>query len=130
MAKNVKVRFKSFLPGAGFDSAGAATQGKTRVVGTVTVTSYGGDGGESLSAIDIGLTTIDSIHLRVREEIGGNDSAPQRTVVYATASGHFYLHTLDGAGDGTLEGATVATAATETLEFDALGDSASNVELT
>ncbi len=130
MANDVRVRFKSYLPGAGFDSSGGAKQGKARVVGTVTVTSYGGDGGEQLSAIDLGLTAIDSIHLRVEEQIGGNSATPQREVVYAKGSGHFYLFLLDGAGSGTLESAAVAAAATETLEFDALGDSATDVELT
>ena len=128
MANVVKIRFKSYLPGGGFDSSGAAKQGKTRVVGEVDVTSYGGQGGERLTAIDLGLTAIDSIHLRVGEEANG-DQGPVREVVYAKGSGHFYLYLTSGMGAGTLESAGVAAAQTENLEFDALGDSAADVEL-
>jgi hypothetical protein len=134
MAIDVKPRFRSFLPGAGFDSSGNPKQGKTRVVGQVDVTAYSGGGGEPFNAVDIGLTTIDSITLRVADEnsgamsdAGGVGSARTRHVSYAKSTGHFYLYFMDGAGS-KLPG--VGTADTETLEFDAFGDSASDVELT
>ena len=63
MANDVKIRFRSFLPGAGFDSAGNPKQGKTRVVGQVAVTSYAS--GESLSAQDVGLSSIDFMELKL-----------------------------------------------------------------
>jgi hypothetical protein len=126
MANDVRVRFKSFLPGAGFDSSGGAKQGKTRVVGTVTVTSYNGESGEPLSAVDVGLSTIDSITLRVREEYN-TGSGTVRTAPYSTSTGQFYLQTTLMTTGAISK---VATAATETLEFVAEGDSANDVELT
>lgn len=126
MANNVNIRFRSFLPGGGFDSSGDAKQGKTRVVGAVNVTSYSGEGGEPFSARDVGLSTIDSINLRVADAIQGDSTGTERQVLYAKSTGHFYLHTIDGAGAKT----RVASAATETVEFDAMGDSAHDVELT
>lgn len=126
MAIDVKPRFKSFLPGAGHDSSGNPKQGKTRVVGEIDVTSYSGENGEPLKAADIGLTTIDSINLRVADAIQGDSTGTERQVLFAKSTGHFYLHTIDAAGAKT----QVAAAATETLEFDAFGDSAEDVELT
>ena len=126
MANDVRVRFKSFLPGAGLDSAGGAKQGKTRVVGTVTVTSYNGESGEPLGAVDVGLSTVDSITLRVREEYN-TGSGTVRTAPYSLSTGQFYLQTT-AMTTGVIS--KVATAATETLEFVAEGDSANDVELT
>lgn len=130
MANDVKVRFQSYLPGAGKDSSGGAKQGKTRVVGEVDVTSYSGQGGEPFNPVDVGLTTIDAISLRVADEnsgnLGGTGEAFIRHVSYTKSTGHFYLFNVDGAGAWN----DVASAATETLEFDALGDSAADVELT
>jgi hypothetical protein len=127
MANDVKIRFRSYLPGGGFDASGGAKQGKTRVVGEIDVTAYQGQGGEPLSAIDIGLNVIDSISLRVADEASGdNVTADMRAVVYTKSTGHFYLFkTEDDGAKGQ-----VAKLATETLEFDALGDSAADVELT
>lgn len=128
MANDVRIRFKSFLPGAGFDSSGGAKQGKTRVVGTITVTSYTGGSGEPLSARDLGLSTIDAISLRVREQIGGEvaNNVDLREVAYSLSAARFYVFTSDTAGART----GLASAGTETLEFDVFGDSASDVELT
>ena len=125
MANDVRVRFKSHLPGGGFDSSGGAKQGKTRVVGAVTVTSYV-KAGEGLSAIDIGLTTIDCINLRVSDSTGDQNGQSERVVRYDKSVGQFYLlnHLRTG------EDVPYANAATETLEFDALGDGAGDVELT
>ncbi len=134
MANDVRIRFKSHLPGSGFDSAGGAKQGKTRVVGQVNVTSYGGAEGEPLSAVDLGLTTIDQISLRHRDEATGAAShalgagqALIRGVIYSRTTGHFYLFTTDSNGENTgiANGNSVAV-----LEFVAEGDSAVDVELT
>ena len=131
-AHDVKIRFRSYLPGAGFDSSGNPKQGKTRVVGEIDVTAYSGGDGDQLSARDLGLTVIDSIHLRVADENTGAMSdtaasgvAPLRGVSYTKSTGHFYLFRIDS--DGVLQ---VVDNATETLEFDAFGDSAADVELT
>ena len=125
MANDVRVRFKSHLPGGGFDSSGGAKQGKTRVVGSVTVTSYV-QHGENLSAIDLGLTTIDAISLRVSDSTGDVEGQSRRDVNYDKSVGQFYLSNRNRAGAS----AAYLAAATETLEFDALGDSAGDVELT
>lgn len=125
MAIDVKTRFKSFLPGAGRDSSGDPKQGKTRVVGRVEVTSYQGENGEPFNAADLGLTTIDSLSLRVEDAMHGDSTGTERQVLYTKSTGHFYLHTIDAAGAKT----QVAAAATENLEFDAFGDAADDVEL-
>lgn len=124
MANDVRIRFKSFLPGAGFDSAGGPKQGKTRVVGTVTVTSYSSEG-ESLSAIDLGLSTVDALHLRVSEELDAG-AGTIRTAPYSLSTGQFYLFTTLMTTGAISK---VAVAGTETLEFVAEGDSAGDVEL-
>jgi hypothetical protein len=126
MAKDVRIRFRSFLPGAGFDSAGNPKQGKTRVVGEVDVTNYGGGEGEGLTALDVGLANIDSLHLRVNDEASGDLDANLRSVSYTKSTGHFYLWTI-APDTGIISG--VAQAGTETLEFVAEGDSAHDVEL-
>jgi len=124
MANDVKIRFKNFLPGSGRNSAGDPKQGKTRVVGEVDVTSY--QSGEPLSAIDIGLTTIDAINLRVSDASGEASAENHRDVIYVKSQAQFYLVNVQVAGTR----AEYAAAATETLEFDAFGDSADDVELT
>ena len=125
MASDVKPRFKSFLPGAGFDSAGNPKQGKTRVVGTVSVTSYT-VGGEALSAIDVGLTALDAISLRVTDETGSTSGDRRREALYSASTGQFYLNNITTAGVS----AQYLAAATEELQFVAEGDSADDVELT
>lgn len=132
MAYDVKTRFRSFLPGGGFDSSGNPKQGKTRVVGEIDITSYSGGSGEQMSPNDLGLTAIDSITLRVADEntgdmsaSAGGGSAPVRDVTYTKSTGHFYIYkrTSD-------EWSPYASAETEGLEFEAFGDSAHDVELT
>jgi len=128
MASTVKVRFRSYLPGSGFDSAGNPKQGKTRVVGRISVTSYNGQGGEPLKPVDVGLSVIDAIRLRVSDEAAGDHvSGKSRGVIYSASTGHFYLFT-NQMTTGALTGYTAT--ATETLEFVAEGDSARDVELT
>lgn len=124
MAKNVKFRQVSFLPGAGYDSSGNPKQGKTRVTGLISVTSYA-PGNESLSARDVGLTNIDVISLRVADETGNASAQNSREVKYVKSVGIFYL--LDVASSGIPD--EYAAARTESIEFVAEGDSARDVEL-
>lgn len=132
MAHSVSTRFRSFLPGAGRDSSGSPKQGKTRVVGVITVSSYGGGDGEIFTAREMGLSAIDFCQLRVSDENSGAMSAaaaagqaPVRQVSYTKSTGHFYLYNIDA--DGILQ--PVNAAATQTVEFVAEGDSISDVEL-
>lgn len=124
MAKTVATRFRSSLPGAGFDSAGAAKQGKRRVVGTISVTSYG-SGGESLSAADVGLSTIDFISIKHADEAAGTEGRGGRMVRYCFSTADFYIVQDIGAVN-----AQPATGTTHALRFEATGDSADDVELT
>jgi hypothetical protein len=124
MARDVKVRFHTFLPGAGFDASGNPKQGKTRVVGEVDVTSYA-RGGEALSAIDVGLNTIDSLTLRVGDETGDPSATRRRQAIYSKSVSQFYLVDTTTAGVPNER----ADAATETVEFVAEGDSAADPEL-
>lgn len=126
MAKSIKTRFRKFLPGAGFDSNGSPVQGKTRVVGLVDVTSYTGGAGEPLTPRDLGLTAIDALTLRVKNEVPGGDGKHSREAVYADDTERFYLVNVNAAGSRT----HFAGAATAEVEFDAFGDSAHDVELT
>lgn len=132
MAKSISIRHRSFLPGAGRDSSGAPKQGKTRVVGVITVSSYGGGSGEPLKARDVGLSSIDFIQLRVSDEntgelsaTAGGGAAPTREVSYTKSTGHFYLWQENSDG----QKAGLALAGTETVEFVAEGDSVHDVEL-
>lgn len=120
MAKTVQTRFRSALPGAGFDSSGAARQGKRRVVGQISVTSYG-NVGESLTPADIGLSTIDYISIRHENQAGGKEGRESRVVNYNFTSQDFYIVTGLGVG---------APTATHTLQFDAIGDALDAPELT
>lgn len=125
MANDVRIRFRSFLPGGGFDSAGDPKQGKTRVVGTITVTDYG-RGGEALSPQDVALSNIDAISLRVPDQTGDPSGTRERVVLYSQSADQFYLIQTTTAGVPV----EYAEAATETIEFVAEGDSAGDVELT
>ena len=131
MASDIKIRFRSFLPGGGFDSAGAAKQGKTRVVGSIGVTSYT-VGGEALAPMDVGLSVIDAITLRIGDETGAPTGKHKRDVLYsvtfpiAVVFDKFYLTKTTAVGNVS----EYAAAATETIEFVAEGDSAADVELT
>ena len=129
MANIVKTRYKSYLPGSGRNAAGEPKQGKVRVVGEIDVTSYDDAAGEDLTAIQLGLTTIDAINLRVSDESTNIASAIDLTntkkAVYVKTDSKFVL--LDVGNTGTP--ALYANADTETLEFDAFGDSADDVEL-
>jgi len=128
MARTVRETFRQYLPGGGKDILGNPKQGKTRVVGDINVTAYAGGNGEQLAAIDVGLTTIDSMTMRVGDEASGDmsgETAHTRHVVYAKSTGHFYLFTVDDAGQKT----GGADNDTERVEYVAEGDSAYDVEL-
>ena len=124
MARNVQTRSTSFLPGAGRNSAGDPKQGKTRVTGVINVTSYA-KGNESLAAVDVGMTAIDAISLRVADSCGDPSGGHSREVRYDKSVGTFYLMNISESGVST----EYADTATETVEFIAEGDSAHDVEL-
>ena len=124
MAKTVATRFRSSLPGGGFDSAGNAKQGKRKVVGTISVTSYG-TGGESLTAADVGLSVIDFISIKHADEAASANGATPRLVLYNHSTADFYIVTEAGA-----TGFDPSAGTTHALRFEATGDSADDVELT
>lgn len=125
MASDVKIRFHQYLPGSGRDSSGDPKQGKTRVTGVVSVTSYTA-GGEPLTPIDLKLTTIDTISLRPQDQVASDGAQFRREALYNQTNDLFYLITIQE--DGVVD--EYALAATETVEFVAEGDSAHDVELT
>lgn len=122
MSRTIQTRFKSALPGAGFDSSGAAKQGKRRVVGQISVTSYTAVG-ESLTPADIGLATIDYISIRHNDQAGAKEGKESRVVLYNNSTSDFYILTNTGA-------TVTAAGATNTLQFDAIGDALDAPELT
>lgn len=123
MANDVKIRFRSFLPGSGVDSGGNNKQGKTNVRGRIEVTSYS-RGGESLTPADVGLTRIDDLTLTLEEPISGSDPAEsRRSVGYSRSAQEFYINT-GGPTEGELAAGTAVN-----LSFDAFGDSAHDIEL-
>lgn len=120
MSTDVKIRFRSFLPGAGHDSSGNARQGKTNVRGVIEVTNYT-RGGETLTPADLGLSTIDDLVLTHREPVSSPDpAAGVRRVVYSYSAQQFYI-----IRDTVEEAAT----ADPVISFDAFGDSSHDVEL-
>lgn len=124
MAKTIKTRVRSALPGAGFDSSGNAKQGKRRVTGSISVTSYT-SGGEALTAGDLGLATIDFIKLEHEDQAAGKEGHGIRTVPYCFSTSDFYI-----VEDIGLSGAQPATGQTHTVYFDAVGDALDGIELT
>lgn len=127
MARNVITLFREWAPGRGrqLDSSGNPKQGKTKVVGHINVSSYAGGGGESLAPKDVGLSTIDTIRLRPQNEVQGADAKHTRKAVYAADSNTFYLINVDDAGAVTHLTAT----STQTVEFEAVGDTVFDAEL-
>lgn len=117
MSNTVAIRYKSYLPGAGFDSNGSPKQGKQQVVGVITVTSA--VAGESLPPSKVGLTTIDYIDLKVQQAVGGQNGQP-RTAQYEYGSQEFYL--FENNATTELIGDNV------TVRFSAFGDSALDPE--
>ena len=124
MARTIKETFRQFLPGAGRNTLGSPVQGKTRLTGRISVTSYTVNG-ETLTPTNLGLEVIDWINIRVQDEVGGPAVSGRRYASYNQTNDQFYLYTVGEAG----QVAEYNTAATETLEYEAEGDSALNVEL-
>ena len=125
MARTIKTRVKSALPGAGFDSSGNAKQGKRRVTGSISVTSYTG-AGEALTAADLGLSTIDFISLKHEDEAAGPNGQGGRYVRYQFTTADFYIVQEAGATGKT----DIPTGTTHAVYFDATGDALDGIELT
>jgi hypothetical protein len=123
MSNTVAIRFRSYLPGSGFDSNGNPKQGKQEVRGKVAVTSYAA--GESLPPSKVGLTTIDWVHLAPDNAVGGANGQG-RVALYDHSSQEFYVFQSEATG---LDDANIA-GKTFTVSFNAFGDSAHDVELT
>jgi len=124
MAKNVNIRFRAHLPGVGFDSAGNAKQGKTHVMGVINVTAYA-SGSETVSARDLGLAVVDKASFRVADATGDPGGSTQRLALWDKSTAGFYLVLVGDTGNSN----EYATGATETVEFEVVGDSALDVEL-
>lgn len=124
MANSVRIRFRSFLPGAGFDSSGNPKQGKQEVRGRIVVTTYA-RGGEDLTAADLGLTTVDHVALEVVDGIKSPGGNPATFAKWVESVNQFYVLQTDNAGNDIVE----AGANNFTLSFSAFGDSAHDVEL-
>jgi len=124
MAKSVRETFRQYLPGGGKDTLGNPKQGKTRVVGEIEITSYV-QSGETLTPRELGLTRMDWVDLRCRDEVLANKAATRRYASYNQTDDVFYLYTV--ASNGNVN--EYANAATETIEYSAEGDSAYDVEL-
>src|SRR3990170_4099047 len=124
MATSVRVRRRSSLPGAGFDSAGNPNQNKEQVVGKLVVTNYA-RGGETLRPADLGLVNIDHLHLTLDEGMAGAGDQGVRTVVYSSSAQQFYVLV----NDATLGDLQVAATADPVVSFIAEGDSVRRPEL-
>ncbi len=124
MAKTIRVNFRSFLPGAGFTRGGKPKQGKTNIRGRVAVSSYT-HGGESLTASDLGLDTIDDLVLTVEDAVVDADPATSfRLAGYNRTGQEFYVTQGLNVGTELVDGTAV------NISFDAFGDSAHDIELT
>lgn len=124
MSRTIQTRFKSALPSSGFDSSGSARQGKRRVVGQISVTSYT-DVGESLTPADLGLAVIDFITIRHNDQAAAKEGHEMRVVNYNNTTNDFYIIQVTGTG-----AQVAATGTTHTLQFDAVGDALDAPELT
>ncbi len=108
------IRGESRVVGGGFDTNGAAVQGKTNVWGILSGTYA--DGGIAFSPQDVGLDTIDYISFRVTTPAVDADGTH---VIAATAS---LLFVYDEEDDEIGANSFVC-------EYFAVGDAARNVEL-
>lgn len=118
--RTVKILFQHYLPGGGFNSSGTPKQGKTLVWGKIDVTSYTSNG-MNLTALDMGLSTVDSVSFSVLD-INGSDVAQG-----SIASGQWRR---DNEVVQFYSDASTEVTATQTVEagFFAVGDSARDVE--
>lgn len=122
MARTIKVKSRSALPGTGFDSAGNPKQGKRKVVGTLAVTSYTSVG-ESLTPADLGLAVIDFITINHADQAAGTEGRGSRWVNYANTTSDFYIMQQVGTTE------VAATGGTHSLIFTAEGDALDGIEL-
>lgn len=125
MANTVRLRFRSYLPGVGFDSSGRAVQGKQEVRGRVIVSSYT-RGGENLTPRDVGLTSVDYLSLEVVDPVKSPGANPLRFAAWNETNNQFYIFETDNAGNDVVEAADTTAV---TLAFSAFGDAAHDVEL-
>jgi len=118
MSNTVQIRYRSYLPGSGFNGNGNPVQGKSRTVGRITVTTLNG-GGESLTPSDVGLSVIDHIDLKVTEEVSSKSGAP-RSAHYSYSAQEFYV---------LQDNSTTSTSGNNyVVTFVAEGDSSRNIE--
>lgn len=131
MAKDITIRFRQWIPGSGYNSAGDPVQGKQRVVGVSNTTTTTGwtAAGEPFTPKDIGLSTIDSITL---VPVSANDAATLPdgtnglTIEYDfTNQLVFYFTQVRATGVET----SVVNGEAAVFRFDAIGDSATAPEL-
>ena len=118
---DVKVRFRSWVPGAGFTSSGTSKQGKSLVVGDVDFTYA--TGGILLLAPALGLSTLDHVSFNVHSannDVAGTAAAPH-IPVWIESTGKLII--TDDAGTEATDNQTGF------LTFMAFGDSARDIEL-
>lgn len=122
---DVRIRFRSFLPGAGYDVNGQAKQGKTDVRGVITASYL--SGGTPLLPADVGLDVIDTLTLVLEEpNRSPNPAQNYRTVSYSKSAQEFYCFEEVSAANTDAE---LANATEILIEFDAFGDAAWAPEL-
>jgi len=124
MSTSVRVRRRCSLPGAGFDSAGNASQSKEQVVGKLVVTNYN-RGGETLRPVDLGLTSLDYLSLQLEEGLA-EAAHGVRSVVYSVSAQQFYVFVETGATEQQDE---VAATSDPVVSFLAEGDAVRRPEL-
>lgn len=123
MSNTVSVRQRTALPGGGFDSAGQPKQGKRRVIGQITVTSYTGTG-ESFPPAAAGLLAFDYVAIRHNDQASGDQGKTPRIVSFNNSTSDFYITQINASG-----AVAVASGTSHTLQFHAEGDAADGVEL-
>ena len=139
-SKVIRVRFNSFLPGAGYDASGNPKQGKTSVRGQVAIVDYT-RGGVALTATELGLVTLDDIDLKLIEPVRSSDPiVNKRFASYSHGSAEFYVYEwrqdhiqfyLTGGERVDVQGVREVAEGTDfTLAFDGFGDSVRDNELT
>lgn len=126
MASDIKIRFKSFLPGAGRDGDGKPDQRKQEVRGQIDVTSYT-RGGENLRPQDLGLTSIDHLKLSLEEPFTNpNPSAFNRVVDWSKSAFQFYVVNFYNS-EGREDAVEIASGTALKLTFSAFGRSSDTV---
>lgn len=124
MAYDIRVNFRTWIPGAGFNLSGVAVQGKQVAVGQIDVTSYT-TGGETVNAQDLGLETVDAIVFDVERVNNANTEPAASNLLTAQ-----YIRTTSKVMIKLDENNEVSTTQDARLYFIAIGDSALAPELT